>query len=182
MRKFFEIGSDGNLTIDPHLYSVNVFKKIWDRDKTKAKEKATMDLSYIFWMCDFRSYVADITDEGLRKEEVIKLVSPKGKYKADKLVEEAIEVYKRDIPLSLLFLEDTKVAVNELREFFRTVDLQERDLKTGKPVHTSSNLMTNISKAGDLIETLEKLEKKVTKDMDTSNSIQGGKTKGFFED
>lgn len=181
MRNFFELDSNQNVVVNPDLYTISIFKKILDRDKSKDKSKAIMDLSFIFWMCDFRSYIADITDLIQREKEVITLVDQSGKYKPDKLVEEAMIQYRKDLPISLLFLEDVKVAVNELRKYFREVNLQEEDDK-GKLKHDANKVMANITKTGELLSTLEKHEEKVKKDLDSNNTVQGGKNKGMYED
>lgn len=182
MRQFFDLDGQQNIVINPDLYSVNIFKKIWDRDKSRDKGKANMDLAYIFWMCDFRSFIADITDVKLKSKEAISLIDDSGKYKPDKLVEEAIELYRKDVPISLLFLEDVKVAVNELRKYFRELDLTETDEKSGKLLHDANKVMMNITKTGDLLETLEKHEIKVKRDLDMNSSVRGGGEKGMYED
>jgi rubrerythrin len=180
MRNFFELDQYQKVTISPDIYSIPIFKRIWDRDKTKGKTKAYKDLGYIFWMCDFRSYVADITDQEKRHNEVVSLLEDKS-FKPDKEVEKAIEIYKEDLPISLLFLEDVKVSVNELRKYFRELDLTAIDDK-GKLIHDANKVMTNITKTGELLDTLEKHEQKIKRDMDTSNSVQGGKIKSMYED
>jgi hypothetical protein len=180
MRNFFELDQKQNVTINPDIYSIPVFKKIWDRDKSKGKTKAYLDLSYIFWMCDFRSYVADITEPKERHLEVASLLGDKT-YKADKEIEEAIKIYKKDLPISLLFLEDVKIAVNELRKYFRELNLTSTD-DNGKLLHDATKVMGNINKTGELLDTLDKHEQKIKRDMDTSSSVQGGKIKGMYED
>jgi hypothetical protein len=181
MRNFFQLDGNMNLTIDPTIYSLSIFKKILEKDKSKNKEKALMDMSYIFWMSDYRSYVADITDSIEKHKEVISIIDESGKYKPDSLVEEALEQYKKDIPLSLHFLNDVKSAVNELRKYFRELDLQEYDDK-GKPIHNANQVMNSIKSTGDLLETLDKHEIKVKKDLDMNNSVRGSKSKGLYED
>jgi hypothetical protein len=181
MRNFFQLDGNMNLTIDPTIYSLSIFKKILEKDKSKNKEKALMDMSYIFWMSDYRSYVADITDSIEKHKEVISIIDESGKYKPDSLVEEALEQYKKDIPLSLHFLNDVKSAVNELRKYFRELNLQEYDDK-GKPIHNANQVMNSIKSTGDLLETLDKHEIKVKKDLDMNNSVRGSKSKGLYED
>jgi hypothetical protein len=181
MRSFFQLDSNMNLTIDPAIYSLFIFKKILDRDKTKNKDKALMDMSYIFWMSDYRSYISDITDPIEKHKEVISIIDDSGKYKPDAVVEEAIEQYKKDSPLSLHFLNDVKTAVNELRKYFRELDLSQCDDK-GKPVHNANQVMNSIKSTGDLLETLDKHEIKVKKDLDMNSSVRGSKQKGIYED
>jgi len=181
MRNLFDLDSNMNVTINPEAYSLPAFKKLWDRDKTKDKSKALMDLAYIFWMSDYRSYLSDITVHEAKEAEVISIIDDTGKYKPDALVQEGIEFYKKDVPISLGFLEDVKAAINELRKYFREIDLQEVDEK-GKLIHNANQVMNSIKSTGDLLENLEKLEIKVKKDLDMNNSVRGSKSKGMYED
>jgi hypothetical protein len=59
---------------------------------------------------------------------------PKG-WKPDKAVKEAIKFYQSFKPTSAMLLEDTRVAVDKLRQLLREIDLKEVDDK-GKPVYT----------------------------------------------
>ena len=181
MRSLFDMDQEGNLTISPEAYSLLPFKKIWDRDKTKGKFKALIDVSYIYWFCDYRSYVSDITDTVQRNEEVISLITDDVNYQPDQLVLDAVEFYMKDMPLSLHFLNDVKCAINELRRYFRDLDLTETDDK-GKPVHNANQVMNSIKSTGDLLDTLEKHETKVKKDLDMNNAVRGEKTKAMYED
>jgi hypothetical protein len=181
MRHLFDLDAESKVVINPDIYSIPVFKQIWDRDKSKDKTKANMDLSYIFWMTDFRSYIADITDQKEKHNEVVSLISENNNYKADELVQKAIEFYKKDLPISLGLLEDVKTAVNELRRYFRDLNLQDVDDK-GKPIHNANQVMNSIKSTGDLLDNLEKLEIKVKKDMDMNNSVRGSRTKSMYED
>ena len=83
--------------------------------------------------------------------------------------------------MSLHFLNDVKRAVNELRKYFRELDWQEYDDK-GKPIHNANQVMNSIKSTGDLLETLDKHEIKVKKDLDMNNSVRGSKSKGLYED
>lgn len=181
MRSLFATDANLNLTISPEAYSLVPFKKLWDRDKSKDKKKAIKDLAYIYWDSDYRSFVHDITDSADKHAQILSMIDDTGDYAPDDLVKEAMEFYKKDIPISLGFLTDVKTAINELRRYFRELDLREIDDK-GKPIHNANQVMNSIKSTGDLLENLEKLEIKVKKDLDMQNSVRGSKQKGLFED
>jgi len=181
MRHLFDIDTNLELTISPQAYTLVPFKKIWDRDKSKNKKKALKDMAYIYWDADFRSFVHDITDPVEKHEQIISMIDDTGDYKIDDEIKEAIEFYKKDIPLSLGFLTDVKTAINELRRHFRELNLKEED-QNGKLVHNANQVMNSIKSTGDLLENLEKLEIKVKKDLDMQNSVRGSKIKGLYED
>lgn len=180
MRSLFILDHKSELTISPEAYTLIPFKKIWDRDKSKDKKKALMDLAYIFWFTDFRSYVGDITDTDEKNKEIISIIDEEGKYKPDDLIFNGIELYAKDLPLSLKFLDDVKSGINELRKYFRDLDLTEKD-NNGKLVHNANQVMSSVSRAGDLLSTIEKLELKVKKDLDQEGSARGDKQIGMYE-
>lgn len=181
MRHLFDIDGEGKVVVNPDVYSIPVFKEIWDRDKKKDKTQAVMDLGYIFWMTDYRSYISDITDLDEKHKEVVSLIDETNQYVPDEKVKTAMEIYKKDVPLSLGFLDDVKAAINELRRYFRELNLQDIDDK-GKPIHNANQVMNSIKSTGDLLENLEKLEIKVKKDMDMNNAVRGARNKGMYED
>jgi len=181
MRYLLELNGNMELVINPALLTVGVFKTIWNRDKSKDKAKAIMDIGYVFWYTDYRSYISDITDEDEKNNQIVQIIDTSGKYKPDKLVFDAIEEYTKDTPLSLKFLQDVKVAINELRKYFRELRLDDVDDK-GKPIHNAKQVMDSIKSTGDLLETLEKHEIKIKKDLDINNSVRGGELKGMYED
>src|SRR5574344_1006370 len=77
----------------PEEIALKVFGDIWKRDKTKDKELALKELSFIWFYCDVRSHFLIQAPE-VRTEEIIKDVDlPKG-WKPDKLIRAAIEYYE----------------------------------------------------------------------------------------
>ena len=182
MRSLFSYDeSTDSVKISPEAYVLKPYAKVWDRDKTKGKTKAREQLAYVYFMCDFKSFFSNITDEELKHKEVSKVVFGKEDYVIDDAIKEAMELYKRDIPISVSLLEDAKLGVNALREYFRTVDLTEVD-GNNKLVHDSSKLTNNLKNLSLVVSGLEDLEEKVKRDIEASNTIRGGREKGMFED
>ena len=51
------------LVIEPELLTLKPFRKIWTRDKSPNKEKAILELGFIYHFCDPRSdydYIMDL--------------------------------------------------------------------------------------------------------------------------
>lgn len=181
MRSLFSLDEDNNVVIDPHALTLQPYAKIWNRDKSKSKSKAISELSYVYFMCDFKSYFSDITDQDQKHKEVSKVVFDGKGGEVDEVVKEAIVFYKKDIPLSIHLLEDAKIGLNELRRYFTKVDLLEETEK-GSLKHDANKLSNNIIKLSQLIESLNVLEDKVKRDIDVNTKITGGREKGMFED
>ena len=171
------------LEISEEAYVIKPFKNLWDRDKSKSKERALAELGYVFFMEDFRSDYSDILDEKERSIAVRKhLVLPKG-WVEDKYIKAALDFYQErdDAILALAFLKDAKIAVDKIREFFRNVDLLKVD-SGGKPVYNIQQLASVIERSSGILNNLEQLEELVKTKFQKDSSIRGQKTKSVFED
>lgn len=129
---FFDIINDNkglSLSVKPETLTINVFKELWDRDKSKNKENAINDFSYIYHSCDFNSpYSSYIENE--REKRVIDEVIGDKKYKPDNKVFEGCKIYKELIktPITRMFI-TTQKKVNEMVEFVDTLEINEDNLK-----------------------------------------------------
>jgi len=169
--------------ISEEAYNLKPFKKIWDRDKSKNKSRALLELSYVFFMEDFRSDYSDILDEKERGAIVKKSLTFPKDWKEDKLVKDARDFYlERDKSvLALLFLKDAKIGVDKIRRFYRGVDLLALD-KNGKPVYNISQLAAAIEKSAGILANLDKLEEMVKKKLQKEAVVRGKQKKSIFED
>lgn len=176
----FNIKND-NIILDPDKLIIPEFKSIWDKDKTKGKESAQKILTYIYFLCDFNSPYA-IYPEYDRKEK-IKTDFLKGN---DKLiltpeVSNAIDKYKefQHTP-SMRLLESAKVACGKLSDYFMELDFKELD-DSGRPVYVAKDVAANLKAVGGIIESLDKTEDQVKKEVKTNSKIFGGGEEGDFE-
>ena len=93
-------------------------------------------MSIIYFLADPRSSYNYIIDEGERLKTIIEQEGLPSTFKIDKKLQEAIDVYKKHvITTSYLLLQDTKLAIDKVRQFLRDVDLTSTDDK-GKPLYT----------------------------------------------
>ena len=105
------------------------FKEIWQRDKSKSKDKALQELGYVYFISDPRSDYQYLVDEEERSRAIKEGEGIDSKWKPDKVVLDAITFYKSFKPTSALLLEDTRFAVDKLRKLLREIDLTEVDNK-----------------------------------------------------
>jgi len=163
--------------IHPAALQIPCFKTLWIRDKSKTKSKALQELSYIYFVADYKSDFSDIIDEKERKEEVSKLFD----IKEDEDIKKCIDFYKdRQQTISMHLLQAAKSGVNKIKQYIETVDLTELDDK-GKPVHDVSKLNMIIAKLGDTIEGIRKLEEIVSKEIEDNTRVRGGNELAMFE-
>ena len=170
------------LTIEPEALTIKSIKNLWNRDKSKNKERALSELGYIYFMVDPRSTYSYITDMDSREEKIILEEGlPKG-WKPDKVVQDAMKSYKDSIiTTSYLLLEDTKFAVDNLRKYLRSMDFTETDDK-GKPKYPVNTLATAVNQVADLAEKLMKAERTVAQEIVENSKMRGQKDKSILED
>lgn len=180
MIKLFEY-ENYEVTIEPEAIMLAPFKALYDRDKRKDKSLAKQELAFIYFMGDPRSDYQYLIDREIRETEVIKgLGMPKG-WKPDEAVRRALAFYESFKPVSAGLLEDTRVAVDKLREMLRDIDLNERDEK-GKPVYTLNTITQTIKQIPGLVKDLDEAERTLSKDIIAESRARGSQNKSLFED
>lgn len=174
---------NNQLTISEEAYLLTPFKRLWDRDKTKLKERALAEMGYIYFMEDFKSDFSDVVDEKERAVEVISVLGLPSDWKEDNVVKEAREFYrKRSEEITpLLLLRDSKVVIDKMREYFREVDFLALDDK-GRPKYDIDKLARVVERSAGILENLSKLETMVKKEVQSKKDKVGSKTKAVFED
>lgn len=172
---------DYELKIKPELLTIKPFSKIWKRDRNRKKEMALKELSYIYFMADYKSDFYNIINEEKRREEIINSIFD-GNWKEDDVIKEALEFYKeRQKTVSLKLLEDARTSVDKLSTFISNINYNEKD-KNGKPIHDIKKVSGTFSDLSSIIETLNKLEEKVKKELEALSEARGKSEKNIFED
>lgn len=167
--------------VEPEALLLAPFKAIWDRDKTKDKRVAMQELAYIYFMGDPRSDYQYIVDDEQRSQEIQKGIGMPAKWKVDKVIQRAQEFYNSFKPASAGLLEDTKIAVNKLRQLLRDIDLEEKDDK-GKPVYTLNTITATIKQIPGLVKDLDEAERTLSKDIINEARARGSQSKALGED
>ena len=180
MIKLFKL-EDYEVVVEPEALLLKPFKTLWDRDKRKDKSMAKQELAFIFFVSDPRSDYQYIIDRETRESQVILALGMPEKWKPDKKVYEALDFYESFKPVSAGLLEDTRVAVNKLREMLRNIDLDERD-KNDKPVHTLSSITQTIKQVPALVKDLDEAERTLSRDIAAESRARGSQQKALFED
>lgn len=169
------------IVISEEAFALKVFRQIWNRDRTVNKDKAIMELSYIYFMIDPRSDYQYLVDAEERSKAIIEDTGMPANWKPDKLINEAMEFYGKFKPTAALLLEDTRYAVEKLRKLLRDIDLEEKDEK-GKPVYTLNTITATIKQVPSLAKDLDEAEKALANEMRNSGRMRGQGEKTIMED
>jgi len=175
----FDIKND-QIILNPDSLAIPAFKTIWDKDKTKGKTKATQVISYIYYMSDYKSPYSIYPEKKRRdilREEFIK----DEKWSAGEDVTRAIQTY-RDFQEThtMRLMRAARCAADELSIYFEDIDFKEKD-DNGRPVYTAKDVAINLEKVGKIVESLDKLEEKIQKEIKSESRVRGGGELGIYE-
>ena len=169
------------VVISEEAFALKVFRQIWNRDRSVNKDKAIMELGYIYFMADPRSDYQYLVDEEERSKAIIEGEGLPNGWKPDKVITEAMEFYSRFKPTAALLLEDTRYAVDKLRKLLREIDLNQLDDK-GKPIYTLNSITATIKQVPSLAKDLDEAEKALASEMRSEGKMRGQGEKTIFED
>ena len=164
------------VVISEEAFALKPFRQIWMRDRTINKDKATMELGFIYFFCDPRSDYQYLTDEKERKEAIKEGEGLSPKWEPDKIVQEAMTFYESFKPTASLLLEDTRFMVNKFRMKLREVDFDNLEVKEFKEITAI------VKQLIPLVEDLNKAEKALTTEISNTGRMRGQGEKTLMED
>lgn len=169
------------IVISEEAFALKPFRMIWNRDRTISKDKAIMELGYIYFMEDPRSDYQYIIDRDERSLAIIESEGLPSNWKPDKVIIEAMEFYSSFKPTSALLLEDTRYAVDKVRKLLRDIDLEAEDDR-GRPVYTIDKILAAIKQVPALVKDLDEAEKALASEMKLGGKMRGQGEKTIMED
>lgn len=164
------------IVISEEAFALKPFRQIWQRDKTINKEKATMELGFIYFFCDPRSDYQFLVDDNERLEAIKEGEGLPAKWEPDKVIKEAMDFYMSFKPISALLLEDTRFMVNKYRKRLRSQEFDELEVRELKEVGAL------IKQIPSLVKDLDEAEKALNSEMRNSGKMRGQGEKTIFED
>lgn len=164
------------IVISEEAFALKVFRQIWNRDRTASKDKALMELGYVYFMVDPRSDYQYLVDKDERSKAIIEGEGLPSNWKPDKVVEEAMTFYDSMKPSAALLLEDTRLMVDKYRKKLRGMDFDELEVKDLK------DMGALIKGIPDLVKALDEAEKAVASEMRNTGRMRGQGEKTIMED
>lgn len=155
------------------------FKEIWNRDKSKTKENALEELTYIEFMTSmkktnpYRQYPEGKKDEVVRQD-----VITQKDWQPDNLIQEAMQKiveFQQKASTTYNYYIAAKTAAESMQDFFLTVDVNERNFKTGNPVYKPGDITRALNDTEKVLANLKSLEKKVEEELYEETKTKGGK-------
>lgn len=150
--------AEGKVEPSPYALTIPEFTKL-----------SINELSFIYFFVDHRSsysaYEASEREEILIKDLKVS-ITPKLKAAVDKY-KELSETH------AIKLLKSARISVTKLEKYFENIDLTEMD-ENGRLIYQAKDLVANLSKMGDVVEGLDKLEELVKKQAEKDNPNRGG--------
>lgn len=163
-------------------FLIKPIRNLYNKDKSKTKETFMQQMSIIYFLLDPRSSYSYILEEEERLKEILIQEGLPEDYKISNELQEAMDIYKKHIVTSsTLLLEDTRAAIEKVRQFLRSVDLTETDLK-GKPIYTVNTITSALKQIPELAKQLTETERIITKELEEKGRVRGGEHKKIMEE
>lgn len=166
------------LNISEEALALKPFRNIWNRDKTESKEKAIMELGYVYFMEDPRSDYQYIIDREERSRAIMEGEGLRDTWKPDRTVLEAMSLYSSFKTTSALLLEDTRAMIDGYRRKIRSLTESMDDME----VKETKSLGDIIKLIPSMVKDLDEAEKAVTKELTQSDKVRGAQEKSIYED
>lgn len=170
------------VVFDEELLLLKPFRQLYKSDKNRDKRGFMDFLTIIYYTYDPRSDYSYIVDEEHRLKEVC-ITNGLEIPKFTELQKTCIELYKKlTTTISQELLKSTKVAIDKVRAFLETINLQATDDK-GKPIYTINSVTTAIKQIPQLAKDVMEAEKAVEKEIEEMGTARGGNnSKSLMDD
>ncbi len=179
--ELFDIEND-RLVINPTNLYIPPFRQIWERDKSKGKEKAHNEIAYVTFLCNlsrrnpYNSYPEREKDGKIKKD-----LFGKADWQPDELVQKAIQKYNEmQRTTNSRLLQSAKDGAQKLADYFDQVDFNAID-NYGRPRYSAKEYAANLKEVGNIVKSLTQLEKQVEKEQLEASEARGGSEIGLYE-
>lgn len=172
----------------PEILLIKEFKELMDDERNICDEDpkgskhllAYKEFTYIWLALDWQSFYSDYSEQerhqaALQDSQLTKEQFNDPKFRA------ACRRY-RDIQesiISIKLLKSSQEMVNKFIDYFHSLDPQERDPQTGKPIWKVKDIQAELTNLPKVIDQLKQVEGYVKKEMQEQSQLRGGAVDGF---
>ena len=170
------------LTISEEAYNIKPFRDIVNRDPSPDKQLAMLELGYVYFMVDPRSDYMYLTDTEERSNTIKAQEGLPEDWEPDELVVKALRAYELGSQTTtLLLLNDLRESLEKIRQFMKTLDLQDTDDK-GKPKYPIQHVVGTWKLIPSLITQFAETERAIIKELNSEGRMKANKMKKIGED
>lgn len=186
----YDNSANGLVSINkPEIMLVEEFAKLMDKkrnicaeDKTGEKHlRAFREFTYIWLAIDWASFYCN-DPEQIRHRQALKDSGLTDEEFANPEFRAACRKYKQiqESNLAIKTLAAAKVTINKFIDYFQSVNPQEIDENTGKPVYKVKDIIQEITNMSKVLDELKVLENQAKKEMQEQSSIRAGASEGYI--
>jgi hypothetical protein len=165
---------------------ISPYKDIWNRDKSKDKQYAIEDFSYIEFMSSMKkSNPYSGYDEDLKHEKIKEDIITRKNWKPDALISKAIDKIKEfqeKASVTYSYYMSNKRGAEQMKSFFNTLNISEVNSKTGNPLYKPKDITSALNDANRTLETLDSMKEKVEQELFETTKNKGQKEISPFAD
>lgn len=175
-----------NSVVKPNVETLMIspFKEIWERDKTKGKERAIKEFTFIEFMSSKKKTNPYAGFDDGRRFESLRTTYFDSEWEMDELVETALikvrEFQEKASPTFQYYISATKAA-EKMRQFFNTFDINERNERNGNPVYKPRDITSALNDTDKVLQNLNSLKEKVEQELFEETKTRGNKEINVFE-
>lgn len=172
----------------PEILLVKEFAELMNNERNKCKEdktgekhlRAFKEFTYIWLALDWQSLYANYSEQE-RHQEALKDSGLSEEEFNDPSFRAACRKYRalQESNRTIRMLHAAQKTVDKFTDYFETIDPQERDTQTGKPIYKVKDIMSEISQLSKVNEELKILEGQVKKELTEESKLRGGAIEGF---
>ena len=138
------------------------------------KKLNTDELSFVYFMVDHKSPFSVYEWDQRQVEVKNNIFGEEKKWTPSKKILEACDKYEKLIETSAVrLLKAARESIIKLEKYFRDIGLHLMD-DHGKPIFHAKDLIANLSKMGQVVDGLTRLEEIVKKEEQAANTNRGG--------
>lgn len=161
--------------VAPEALTLKPFKKIWERDKSKNKDRAIQELSFVYFYCDPRSDYQYIIDDEDRLEAVKNGEGFPKNWKPDEELNKAIDFYRTFDTSSAILLRAAQEGVDKVQKALKGMDLADCEAKDLKDYMSVLKMVPEVA-------TMLKDAEKAINDESEYGEAKGAIEKTLFDD
>lgn len=158
------------------------------RNKTKedptgvGKTRAYREFTYIWLMLDWKSPYADYPEQLRHKDVIVDAGLTEEEYN-DPLFRAACRKYRelQESSLTIKMFQAAQNTVIKFIDYFNSIDPQERDPATGKPIFKVKDIMTEVKGLAEVNANLKDLEAQVKREQEPDSEVFGDVEGGFMD-
>lgn len=172
----------------PDVFMIKEFKDLFDTTRCKIpgdlkgliKLRAIRELTFIYLVYDWKSPYSEFSESEKLESALADTQLTEEQLKNPVFVAACKKYQDMQDSRILKLLNSAYHQIDELRLFFDTCDLQEKDIN-GRPVYTAKDVIGNLANLGKLVEGINELKFQVMKERENATKLKGDVKKGMFD-